>query len=813
MTNPPDLFTSPPLTVDLRDEMDGAFMEYAMSVIVSRALPDVRDGLKPVQRRIVHSMNQAKLAPTGRHRKSATVVGDVMARFHPHGDQAIYDALVRMGQPFSLSHPLVDPQGNFGTVDDPPAQMRYTECRMSRIAEHLVEGIEEQTVNMTENYDGEHTEPEVLPARFPNLLVNGSQGIAVGMATNIPPHNLGEIVDACLHMLNRPDCSPRELLKWVKGPDFPTGGRIVQNGNIEKALLTGRGSVTMRAVATTGEIRKRRRGIIITELPYQVSQDRVLARIADLVNQKTLTGIADLRNESSARDGTRLIVELKRSANPQVVLNQLFKRTQLETTFGVNMCALVDGVPRVMGVHTAVGHYLDHQIEVIRRRTRHRLKKAQARQHIVEGLLVAVDSIDRVIRIIRRSRTIASARQALIDRFGLSRVQTDAILEMPLRRLTALETERLAKELETLTAAIARLQQILGDPAEQRRIVARKLRQIRKEHATERRSLLVEDTGDLQTMDLIADERLVVTVSRGGYVKAVKASAYRTQGRGGKGVKAAGLVGDDAIAHLAHTTAHSYLLFFTNQGRAHRLRAHELPTQSRVGRGVLLHSVLPLEPDERIQAIVDTRGFDKMKHLVFFTRRGLVKKTLFKEYDSVVKTLLAVRLDPDDELVAVRTTTGSNDLLIFTEQGQGLRFDETQVRATGRNTRGVIGVRLTGTDRVVGACTDRDEHVLLVTSRGYAKRTKTRLFLHSGQGAKPKRGGRGKIAMKLTKPRGLLVGAKAAPADSQVMLVTDGGTAIRTPVNKITVQGRTATGIRIMRLDQHTRLAAFEVVP
>lgn len=811
MTTTPDLFTTPATPVDLRDELDGSFMEYAMSVIVSRALPDVRDGLKPVQRRIVYSMHQAKLAPSGRHRKSATVVGDVMARFHPHGDQAIYDALVRMGQPFTLPHPLVDPQGNFGTVEDPPAQMRYTECRMSSIAQHLVDHIEENTVRMVENYDGEHHEPQVLPARFPNLLVNGSQGIAVGMATNIPPHNLGEIIDACLHMLKHQNASPKQLLKYVKGPDFPTGGRIVANKNVERALLTGRGSITMRAVATTAEIRRNRRAIIITELPYQVSQDRVLEKIADLVNQKTIVGIADLRNESSTREGTRLVVELKRSANPQVVLNQLFKRTQLETTFGVNLCALVDGVPRVMGIHAAIRHYLNHQIDVIRRRSRYRLNQAQARLHIVEGLLVAVDNIDRVIRIIRRSHTINQARETLMSTFDLSRRQTDAVLEMPLRRLTALETERLTKEQARLRETISQLTHILQTPSEQRRLVARRLRKVRRDHATDRRTLLVEDAGDLRITDLIADEPLVVTVSRGGYVKAVKASSYRTQQRGGKGVRAANLSGDDIISHLAHTTSHSHLLFFTNRGKAHRMDAHQLPTQSRIGRGVLLHSVLPLEPDEQVQAIVDTRGF-REKHLVFFTRSGYVKKTVFKEYDSAYKTLRAVTLSPDDELVAVRTTNGENDLLVFTEQGLGLRFDETQVRAMGRNARGVIGIRLNPGDRVVGACTDRDKHVLLVTSKGYAKRTRTSLFLHSGKGAKPKRGGRGKIAMKLTRPRGVLIGAKAAPADAAVMLVTTGGTAIRTPVDSITIQGRTATGVRIMRLDSDTKLAAFETV-
>ena len=809
----PTLYGGP--AIELTDEMSQSFMEYAMSVIVARALPDVRDGLKPVQRRIIYSMSQANLVPTGRHRKCATVVGDVMARFHPHGDQAIYDALVRLGQDFSLGHPLVDPQGNFGSIEDPPAQMRYTECRLAPIALSMLEGIDEDTVDFAENYDGEHREPVVLPSRFPNLLVNGSQGIAVGMATNIPPHNLGEVIDACIYLLDHPDCPGSDLLKYIKGPDFPSGGEIVSNSAVAQALLTGRGSIKVRAVVKTRPIRRGRTAIVVTELPYQVSQDRVLEKIADLVNQKEIRTIADLRNESSSRVGTRLVIELKKNAVPDVVLNQLYKRTQLENTFGVNMVALVDGVPRTLGIAEALGHYLDHQMEVVERRTRFRLDKAQARAHVLEGLCIAVDNITEVIDTIRASANTPEARERLMERFELSQIQANAILDMPLRRLTALESEKLATELAELRVTIADLEAILASPARRRTIIRRDLRAIRKKFAVPRRSRLIPDMGEMSIEDLIADEELIVTVSRSGYVKSVKAAAYRTQGRGGRGVKAAKLAGDDVISHLVHTTAHAYLLFFTNRGVVHRLRAHELPRQSRIGKGVLAHAVLPIEPDERIQAIIDTRDYETVKYLVMVTQQGKVKKTEFKAYDSIYKTLRAINLAPGDELVAVRSTNGKNDLLLFTAQGKGLRFHEGDIRPVGRIAQGVIGMRLIGGDRVVGACSDREgDEVLLVTSKGFAKRTKMRLFLPKTDERKPrKRGGQGKIAIKLAKHRGELVGARAVGPETEVMLISAAGIAIRTAVSSVSVQGRHATGVKVMQVGEDETLSAFEIVP
>ena len=809
----PTLYGGP--AIELTDEMSQSFMEYAMSVIVSRALPDVRDGLKPVQRRIIYSMSQANLVPTGRHRKCATVVGDVMARFHPHGDQAIYDALVRLGQDFSLGHPLVDPQGNFGSIEDPPAQMRYTECRLSPIALSMLEGIDEDTVDFAENYDGEHREPVVLPSRFPNLLVNGSQGIAVGMATNIPPHNLGEVIDACIYLLDHPDCPGSDLLKYIKGPDFPSGGEIVSNSAVAQALLTGRGSIKVRAVAEPREIRRGRTAIVVTELPYQVSQDRVLEKIADLVNQKEIRTIADLRNESSSRVGTRLVIELKKNAVPEVVLNQLYKRTQLESSFGVNMVALVDGVPRTLGVAEALGHYLDQQMEVVERRTRFRLDKALARAHVLEGLCIAVDNITEVIETIRASANTPEARARLMERFDLSQIQANAILEMPLRRLTALESEKLVAELADLRVTIADLESILASPARRRTIIRRDLRAIRKKFAAPRRSRLVPDMGEMSIEDLIADEELIVTVSRSGYVKSVKAAAYRTQGRGGRGVKAAKLAGDDVISHLVHTTAHAYLLFFTNKGVVHRLRAHELPRQSRTGKGVLAHAVLPIEPEERIEAIIDTRDYETVKYLVMVTRKGKVKKTEFKAYDSLYKKLRAINLGDGDELVAVRSTNGRNDLLLFTAQGKGLRFHEGDIRPMGRIAQGVIGMRLTGNDRVVGACSDMEgDEVLLVTSKGFAKRTKMKLFLPQTDEGKPRsRGGQGVIAIRLAKARGELVGARAVSPETEVMLISTRGIAIRTAVSSVSVQGRYATGVKVMQVGKDDTLSAFEIVP
>ena len=789
--------------IEITSEMEASFIDYAMTVIVSRALPDVRDGLKPVQRRIIYSMFENNISPTSAHRKCAKVVGEVMGNYHPHGDQAIYDALVRMGQDFSMRHLLIDPQGNFGTVDDPPGAARYTECRLAKLSMRLLEGINEDTVDFTENYNGEIQEPAVLPSRFPNLLVNGAQGIAVGMATNIPPHNLGEVIDAALHVIDNPDATSEELLQFVKGPDFPTGGFLVGTSGIKDALTTGRGSVKIRAVCDVQEIRKGRTAIIVTELPYQVSIERVMAKIKDLVDSKKMAGVADTRNESSDRVGTRLVIELKNNAVPQVVLNQLYKNTPLQDSFGYNMVSLVDGVPRTLNLSEMIGYYLDHQMEVIERRTQFRLDQAQARAHILEGLIIAVDNIDEVIRIIRGSSDTAEARSNLIESFELTEIQANAILDMPLRRLTALEVDKLRTELAALQETIADLEAILADPKRRWAIIKEDLQEVRSSFAEERRSRIIPDEGDLSLEDLIADDELIITVSATGYVKSVPASTYRTQGRGGRGVKAAEVKDDDVVEHLVHTTAHAYLLFFTNKGLVHRIKAHAIPRQSRTAKGVMAQSVLPLGPEEEIEAIIDTRDYETSRYLVMVTKNGQAKKTEFKEYDSRNQTLVAIKLADDDELVSVRTSNGSNDILIFTKDGMGIRFAESDLRSMGRGTQGVRGIKLREGDRVIGAVSNIEgEEVLLLTSGGYGKRTAMSEF------RKQTRGGIGVKAFKLTRVRGRLIESRAVRKEDEVFLISSKGVGTRQAVGKISRQKRDSTGVKVIDVGDGNELSA-----
>jgi len=797
----------PASDIEITTEMEQSFIDYSMSVIVSRALPDVRDGLKPVQRRIIYSMFENNIGPGTAHRKCSKVVGDVMANYHPHGDQAIYDALVRMGQDFSMRHLLIDPQGNFGTIDDPPGAARYTECRLTKLSTHLLDGIREDTVDFVDNYSGEMQQPSVLPARFPNLLVNGSQGIAVGMATNIPPHNLNEVVDACIHVIDNPDATVEELMEFVKGPDFPTGGYLVGTAGIRDALRTGRGSVKIRGVCDVQEIRKGRTAIIATEIPYQVSMERIIAKIKELVDAHRLEGIAEVRNESSDRAGTRLVIELKNTAVPQVVLNQLYKNTPLQESFGYNVVALVDSVPRTLDLAQLVGYYLDHQMEVVERRTKFRLDEAQARAHILEGLIIAVDNIDEVIKIIRGSADTNAARANLIERFELSEIQANAILDMPLRRLTALEVDKLRSELAELQTLIAELEAILADPKRRWAIIRDELTEIKEKYGEARRSRIIPDEGDMSLEDLIADDELIVTVTETGYIKSVPASTYKTQGRGGRGVKAAEVQEEDVIQHLVHTTAHAYLLFFTNKGLVHRIKAHAIPRQSRTAKGVLTQSVLPLEPEERVQAIIDTRDYETGRYLVMVTRRGQAKKTEFKEYDSRNQTLVAIRLLDNDELVSVRPTNGENDLLIFTKEGMGIRFKESDLRAMGRGTQGVRGIKLRDGDHVVAAVSNVEgDEVLLLTSAGYGKRTAISEF------RRQTRGGIGVKAFKITRVRGNLVGAKAVTKDDDVFLISSKGIGIRTPVAKISRQKRDSTGVRVIDVGEGNELSAIAIV-
>ncbi len=794
------------IPIDIRTEMRNSFLEYAMSVIVSRALPDVRDGLKPVHRRILFSMYDSGIRPGTPFRKCARVIGDVMGWFHPHSNDAIYDALVRLGQDFSSRYPLIQPQGNFGTVDDPPAAMRYTEARMAPLAMHLLDGINEDTVDFVDNYSGERQEPTVMPSRYPNLLVNGSTGIAVGMATNIPPHNLGEICDATLLAIENPDATSEDMLEFVKGPDFPSGAYILGNRGVREALLTGRGSVRMRAVTDIVEIRKGRTAIIVTEIPYQVSRDRIMAKIAELVRSKVVTGVADLRDESGKE--TRLVIELKRDARPQVELNLLFKHTQLEDTFAVNAIALVDGVPRTMGIGPMIHHYVIHQLEVVERRAAFRLRKAEERAHIVEGLLIALDNIDEVVKIIRQSADVDIARSSLMTRFELSIIQTNHILDMPLRRLTALETDKLRDEWNDLQALIADLKSVLDSEDRRRAIVSEELRAIREKFGDARRSRIIPDTGDMSLEDLIADEEIVVSITANGYVKSVLARTYKTQGRGGRGVKGANIREDDIISTLLHTSAHAYLLFFTNRGKVYRVRAHEIPRKERTAKGVLVQSVLPMDPDEVIEAIIDTRDYETFKHLVAFTKLGQVKKTAFKEYDSRNSVLNAIRLQEGDEVVAVRATAGDNDLVMFTKKGQGIRFAESDARPMGRDTQGVRGIRLKDGDEVVAAaCVDDGDDIVLLTSGGYGKRTKMAEF------PKQKRGGMGVKAMKLTRVRGDLVAARMVSPGDEIFVTSSDGIVIRQPINSISRQRRDSTGVKIMNLEDGAVLTAVALVP
>jgi DNA gyrase subunit A len=793
------------IPIDIEREMQDSFLEYAMSVIVSRALPDVRDGLKPVHRRVLYSMWDSGIRPGTPYRKASRVVGDVVGWFHPHAPEAVYDSMVRLGQDFALRNPLIDPQGNFGTVDDPPAAMRYVEARLAKLSAHMLDGIDENTVDFRDNYSGEREEPTVLPARFPNLLVNGSTGIAVGMATNMAPHNLGEVCTAVLHALDHPEATTEDLMEFVKGPDFPTGAYILGNKGVADALLTGRGSIKMRAVTDIVEIRKNRMAIIVSEIPYQVSRDRIMEKIADLVRAKTMVGIADLRDETD-RNGTRMVIELKKDANPQVVLNQLFKSTQLEDNFAVNNVALVDGVPRTLNLAQLVHHYVDHQLEVIERRSKFRLDKAEARAHILRGLLIALDNIDRVVQIIRSSDTVDDARSGLMSEFELSEIQANHILDMPLRRLTALETSKLRDELEELEGTIAYLESLLANEDLRRDLISEELKQIRDKFSDHRRSQIIPDIGDMSLEDLIADEELVVSMSAAGYVKSVIAKAYRTQGRGGRGIKGAGLRDDDVVEHLLHTSAHAYLLFFTNRGKVYRIRAHEIPRKDRTAKGVLVQSVMPLEADEFVQAIIDTRNYETNRYLVMFTKSGQVKKSKFSDYDSRNQVLVAINLVGDDEVVAVRQTNGDSDLMMFTKTGQGIRFDENDVRSTGRASQGVRGVRLKADDEVVAAAVaDEAEEVLLLTTGGYGKRTLMNQF------PRQKRGGQGVKSLRIASNRGTLIAARSVVADDEVVITSSDGIVIRQEAKAIPRHKRGSMGVKVMNIADGATLSAVAV--
>jgi len=794
--------------------MRSSFLDYAMSVIVARALPDVRDGLKPVHRRVLYAMHEAGLQPNRARLKCARVVGDVMGSYHPHGDQAIYDTLVRLAQPFSMRYPLVDGQGNFGNIDGyPAAAMRYTECRLTRLATEMLRDIDADTVDFQPNYDESRREPSVLPARLPNLLLNGSAGIAVGMATNIPPHNLGEVVDALVALIDEPTIDVDRLTKHIKGPDFPTGGIILGREGIREAYRSGRGRVVQRARTHIEELRGGRTAIIVSELPYGVKKggdEGVIKKIADLVNDKVISEVHDVKDLSD-KSGMRIQIELKREAVPQVIQNKLFKHTSLQTTFGYNAVALVDGVPRTLPLRDMLQHYLDFQREVITRRSKFELRKAEARAHVLQGYLIALDNLDAVIALIRASADPDAARVGLMETFVLSEIQAQAILDLRLQRLTGLERKRIEDEFADLQERIAELRTILGDESRIDGLIREELLEIKQVYGRgdDRRTEIVAAEGELDLEDLIAEEDMVIAITRSGYVKRLPVTTYREQRRGGIGVMGMDLKDEDYIEHLFVASTHDYLLFFTSVGKVYRLKVHELPLGTRQSKGRAIVNLLPFAQGEQVRAVIATRDFKEAEYLVLATQKGIVKKTRFEEYNTPLKAdgIIAIKLRDDDALVDVLHSNGEDDIILVSRKGQAIRFHENQVRSMGRATSGVKGMGLRKGDEVISAGIADDElDMLVVTDQGYGKRTRIKDYPVKG------RGGLGVKTVQLTKARGQLAGAMPVRDGYQVMLISNGGTVIRMPVEEIKRLGRSTQGVIVMRLRGDEQVSSIALV-
>jgi DNA gyrase subunit A len=799
---------------ELEQEMRSSFLDYAMSVIVSRALPDVRDGLKPVHRRVLYAMHEAGLQPTRARLKCARVVGDVMGSYHPHGDQSIYDTLVRLAQPFSMRYPLVDGQGNFGNIDGyPAAAMRYTECRLARLATEMLRDIDADTVDFKPNYDESRREPTVLPSRLPNLLLNGSSGIAVGMATNIPPHNLGEVVDALVAMIDEPTIDVDRLTKHIKGPDFPSGGIILGREGIREAYRSGRGRIVQRARTHIEELRGGRTAIIVSELPYGVRKggdEGVIKKIADLVNEKVIPEVHDVKDLSD-KSGMRIQIELKRDAIPQVIQNKLFKHTSLQTTFGYNAVALVDGVPRTLPLRDMLQHYLDFQREVITRRSKFELRKAEARAHVLQGYLIALDNLDAVISLIRASADPDAARVGLMETFELSEIQAQAILDLRLQRLTGLERKRIEDEFADLQERITELRAILGDESRIDGLIREEILELKQVYGKndERRSEIVAAEGELDLEDLIAEEDMVIAISRSGYIKRLPVTTYREQRRGGIGVMGMDLKDEDYIEHLFVASTHDYLLFFTTVGKVYRLKVHELPFGTRQSKGRAIVNLLPFAQGEQVKAVIATRDFKEAEYLVLATRKGIVKKTRFEEYNTPLKAdgIIAIKLRDDDALVDVLHSTGEEDIILVSRKGQAIRFHEDQVRSMGRATSGVKGMGLRKEDEVISAGIADDElDMLVVTDQGYGKRTRMKDYPVKG------RGGLGVKTVQLTKARGQLAGALPVSDGMQVMLMSNGGTVIRMPVEEIKRLGRSTQGVIVMRLRGDEQVSGIALV-
>jgi DNA gyrase subunit A len=795
-------------TIEIEDEMRSSYIDYAMSVIVGRALPDVRDGLKPVHRRILYGMNEMGILPGKPYKKCARMVGDVMGKYHPHGDSAIYDTLVRMAQSFSMRYELIDGHGNFGSVDgDSPAAMRYTEARLSKLAVELLRDIDKKTVDFVPNYDETEQEPVVLPARYPNLLVNGSSGIAVGMATNIPPHNLNEVIDATIKLIDNPDSQPSDLMQIVKGPDFPTGGTIMGRTGIRDAYETGRGSIKVRGKAHMEQTKSNKTRIIISELPYQVNKARLTEKIAELVREKKISEISDLRDESD-RSGMRLVVELKREAIPQVVLNKLYKHTQLETSFGVIMLALVEGIPRTLSLPQVLHHYIQHQKEIIVRRTRFELEKAEARAHILEGLLIALNNLDEVIKTIRQSKTVDEARKRLIANFNLSEIQAQAILDMRLQRLTALESQKIETEYKELLEKIAFLKSILASEQMVLDIIKEELTAVKERFGDERRTQIVSAAAELEIEDLIAEEDMVITITRSGYIKRLPVTTYRQQARGGKGVSGTNLKEGDFVEHLFVSSTHNYILFFSNKGKVYKIKVHELPTASRTARGHAIVNVLPFAQDEKIAAVISTKAFEEDQYLMMATKKGIVKKTPFKEYNTSRRDgILAISMREDDELIGVKITRGSDDMILVSRGGMSIRFSETDVRPMGRTATGVKGMTLSKDDEVLAVEVAKDEaDFLIITENGFGKRTPMHNYPQQG------RGGKGVKTLKETSARGKVSAAKMVQERHSLMLISTEGIVMRTPVKQISQMGRNTQGVKIMNTNENDTVSAVALI-
>lgn len=800
-----DLTGGSVLQADLSKEMKGSFLAYSMSVIVARALPDVRDGLKPVHRRILYAMNESGITPSRPHKKSAWTVGEVIGKYHPHGDVAVYDTMVRLAQDFSMSVPLVDGHGNFGSVDgDPPAAMRYTESRLTKAAMEMLRDLDKETVEFQPNYDESLKEPAVLPSRFPNLLVNGSQGIAVGMATNIPPHNLTETINATCMLIDNPATTVEDLMTVLPGPDFPTGAQIMGTKGIVDAYSTGRGSIILRSKAHVEQTSTGRQRIVVNEIPYMVNKARLITNIAELVRDKKVTEISDLRDESD-RKGMRIVIELKRDAIPQVVLNKLYKHTQLQTSFGIIMLSLVDGVPRTLTLKEMLHYYIRHQVEVIVRRTKYDLRKAEERAHILQGLIIALDNIDEVIKIIRSSKDDNMARMRLMERFGLSQVQSDAILEMRLRRLTGLERAKIESELADLLGKIDYYQQILADEQLQLDIIKKELLEIRDKFKIKRRTLLSSAAKELDVEDLIADEDMVVTITMSGYVKRLPVATYRQQKRGGKGMSGVNLKDNDFVEHIFIASTHDHILFFSSKGKVYRLKVHELPMGSRHARGTFIGNLLPFEGGEVIAAVISTREFSSDKYLLFSTKKGMVKKTAMKEYDRSRRDgIIAINLKSDDQLIAVRTVASGDAVILVSSAGKAIKWDEAEARPMGRDTTGVKGMMVPDGAEVLGMeIAPKGTELLVVTERGYGKRTAVEEYpIHH-------RGGQGISTIAMTEKKGKLSCMKVVLPNHELMLVSEEGIVIRIKASDISQLGRSTQGVKVMNVGDNDRIIAI----